>query len=181
MSEIFGVKTAMDKALQQASRCAQSETSDNYVALEDELEELEGQARETFQSKMAFASLLPKLEKQKPLTPSDLKTLEMLVVGDAEYYLRYETKLDVWRSEFSQILKEITALQSADLDLDVDGLMHLRALCREARRVLPDLVFYFDQKERAGKFQQATKGPIDAEAYRVLTEIVKDMLESEKW
>jgi hypothetical protein len=179
MSETPGVKAAMAKALQQASRCASSETSDNYVALEDQLEELGGQARETFQSKMAFASLLPKLEKQKPLTPSDLKTLELLVVGDAEYYLKYETKLDVWRSEFKQILEEITALQSADLD--VDGLMHLRALCREARRVLPDLVFYFDQKERAGKFQQATKGSIDAEGYRVLAEIVKDMLESEKW
>jgi hypothetical protein len=56
----------------------------------------------------------------------------------------------------------------------------LRALCSEVRRVLPDIVYYLEQKERASKFQEATRGPIDAEGYRVLAEIVEAMLLSEK-
>ncbi len=178
MSDINDVKTAIDKALQRASRCAAEETSENYEVLEDLIEELEEQSREAFESKMDVASLLPKLKNEKPLTPAELKTLELMIVGDAEYYLKYETELDSWRQEAKRILAEIFSLRSADLD--VDGLMHLRALCREARRVLPDLVFYFDQKERAARFQAATKGPIDPEGYRVLDEIIKAMIESEK-
>jgi hypothetical protein len=53
-------------------------------------------------------------------------------------------------------------------------------LCAEVHRVLPAVVYYLDQKERAGKFQQATQGPIDAEASRVLAEIVEQMLVSDK-
>jgi hypothetical protein len=53
-------------------------------------------------------------------------------------------------------------------------------LCREAREVLADLVFYFDAKERADKFQVATQGAIDADGYRFLAEIVSQMWKSEK-
>ena len=178
MSDITDVNTAIDKALQRASRCADEETSENYEVLEDLIEELESQSREAFESKMDVASLLPKLKNEKPLTPAELKTLELMIVGDAEYYLKYETELDSWRKEAKRILAEISSLRSADLD--VDGLMHLRALCREARRVLPDLVFYLEQKERAARFQAATKGTIDSEGYRVLDEIIKAMIDSEK-
>ncbi|HXM62655.1 MAG TPA: hypothetical protein VN950_17480 [Terriglobales bacterium] len=65
-------------------------------------------------------------------------------------------------------------------DLDVDGSMHLRALCAEVRRVLPDVVYYLDQKERTSKFQEATRQPLDPEGYRVLAEIVEQMLLSDK-
>jgi hypothetical protein len=177
MSDASDIKTAIDKALQLAHAAVENETSENYELLGDQIEELEGQSREAFQSKMDFASLLPKLEKAKPLTPTDLKTLELLIVGDAEYYLKYETELNEWRQECKRILSDIAGLRSSELD--VDGLMHLRALCREARRVLPDLFFYFEQKERAAHFEAATKGTIDQKGYRVLATMVKNMLESE--
>jgi hypothetical protein len=58
--------------------------------------------------------------------------------------------------------------------------MHLRALCGEVRRVLPAIIYYLDQKERTQKFQQARQGSVDADAYRVLAEIVEQMLVSER-
>jgi hypothetical protein len=178
MGDSVQVSATIQKTLELASRCTRAESSDNYGALGDQVEELEAQAREAFQSKMDFASLLPKLKARKSLTPEDLKTLELLIVGDAEYFLKYETELDRWKSEIEQLVGEISKLQS--LDLDVDGLMHLRALCAEVRRVLPAVVYYLDQKERAAKFQQATQGPIDTEGYRVLAEIVEQMASSDK-
>lgn len=178
MGDAQQVNPSIQKTLDLASRCAQAETSDNYGVLGDQVEELEGLAREVFQSKMDFASLLPRLKAGKPLTPADLKTLELLIVGDAEYFLKYETEFDQWKSELKQLIEEISKLQSPDLD--VDGLMHLRALCGEVRRVLPAVVYYLDQKERASKFQETTRGPIDAEGYRILAEIVTAMLSSDK-
>jgi len=172
------LSATMQKTIELASRCAQAETSDNYGALGDQVEELEGQAREAVQSHIDFASLLRKLKAGKPLTPADLQALELLIVGDAESFLKYETEFDHWKTEIKRLVGEISQLQSSDLD--VDGLMHLRALCAEVRRVLPAIVYYLNQKERTSKFQAATQGPIDADGYRVLAEIVEQMLLSEK-
>jgi hypothetical protein len=178
MADVLPLSTSIQKTLELASRCTQAETSDNYGILGDQVEELEAQAREAFQSKMDFASLLPKLKAGKPLTPSDLKTLELLIVGDAESYVKDKPEVEHWKTELQRVLGEIGKLQSATLD--VDGLMHLRTLCREAREALADLVFYFDAKERAAKFKAATQEPIDPEGYRVLAEIVQAMLSSDK-
>jgi len=170
---------AVIKSVQdQATRCAAAETSDNYGDLDAQVETLEGQARETIQSKLAISSLLPKLKDRKPLTPEDLKTLELLIVGDAESFVKYEADLASWKERANQLLGEIGQLQSSSLD--VDGLMHLRALCQELRRVLPSIVYYLEEKERAAKFQDAIKGPLDAEGYRALHEIVEAMATSAK-
>ncbi len=178
MGDVPQLNTTIQKTLELASRCVQAETSDNYGLLGDLVGDLESQAREAFQSKMNFSSLLPKLKAGEPMTPDDLKTLELLIVGDAEYYLKYETEFDHWKREIRQLIEEISKLQASDLG--VDGLLHLRALCEEVGRVLPAVVYYLDRKERASKFQEATRGPIDAEGYRVLAEIVEQMLLSDK-
>jgi hypothetical protein len=172
------LSASIQKTLELASRCAQAETSDNYGALGDQVEELEAQVREAVQSHVDFASLLPKLKAGKPLAPADLQALELLIVGDAESFLKYEAEFDHWKGEIKQLVGEISRLQSSDLD--VDGLMHLRALCDEVRRVLPAVVYYLDKKERTKKFQEATRNAIDPEGYRVLAEIVEQMLLSDK-
>jgi hypothetical protein len=178
MGDTRQVSAAIQKTLELSSRCQQVETSDNYGALEDQVGDLEGRAREMVQSQLNIAALLPKLKQAKPLTPDDIKTLELLVVGDAESYLKYETEVEHWKAELQRVLGEIGKLRASPLS--VDDLMHLRALCREAREALADLVFYFDAKERTSKFQTATQGPIDAEGYRVLAEIVSAMISSDK-
>jgi len=178
MGDVPRISATIQKTLELASRSTQLETSDSYGALGDQVEELEGQARQAFLAKMGISALLPKLKTGKPLTPEDLKTLELLIVGDAEYFLKYENDLEQWKSEIRKLLAEISNLQSSDLD--VDGLMHLRALCAEVGRVLPDVVYYLNQKERTSKFQAATREPLDPEGYRVLAEIVEQMLLSGK-
>jgi chromosome segregation ATPase len=168
------IKASIQKALDLAARCSASETSDNYEFLEEQVDQLEAQSREALKSRLDFKSLLAKLTSRKPLTPADLKTLELLIVGDAESYLKYESELAEWKTQLKRVLDQIAALQSSALD--VDTLMRARALCREAHEVLADLVFYFDAKERVAKFQSATQGQIDADGYRVLAEIVQEML-----
>jgi len=178
VNETTKLANTIKATLQLADRCAQTETSDNYGLLEDEVGELEGQAREAFQAQMNIPPLLSKLKKKQSLSAADLKTLELLFVGDAEYFVKYETEIDHWKSELKRLLGEIGSLQSGPAD--VDGVMRLRAVCQEISRILPGLIFYFDQKERAAKFEQATQGPIDSEGYKVLAETVERMLTSDK-
>jgi len=172
------LRTSIRKTLDLAAQCSANETSDNYEFLEVQVDELEAQAREASQANMELNSLLQKLIDVSPLTPADLKTLELLIVGDAEYYIKYESELDEWKNQLRRTLDQIANLQNSALD--VDGLMHARALCREAHEVLADLVFYFDAKERATKFKAATQGQIDAEGYHFLAEIVRETLTSDK-
>ena len=177
MSKVAPIATSIRAALDRAARCTAAEASDNYGALDAQIEALEGQAREHVQAKLAIASLLPKLKQQTPLNPAELETLELLIVGDAESFLKYEADLDSWKDEVNRLVAEIGKLQSSELD--VDGLMHLRALCQELRRVLPDIVYYLNQKERIAKFRAATTIPLDANGYRVLADIVMAMISSE--
>jgi hypothetical protein len=178
MGNALQITTLIKGVQEQAARCAATENSDNYGDLDGQVESLEGQAREAIQAKLAISAVLAKLKERKPLGADDLKTLELLIVGDAESFLKYEADLDGWKKEADQLITEIANLQSSELD--IDGLMHLRALCQELRRVLPNIVYYLDQKERTAKFQAATQGPLDADGYRVLSEIVEAMASSEK-
>jgi hypothetical protein len=165
-------------ALDAAADCTSSETSAAYGQLDALAESLEGQAREAMQLQLDMASLLSKLKQQLPLTPADFKTLELLIVGEAESFLKYETDLPHWKDEVRRLMTEIGSLSSSHWD--VDGLLHLRALCEELRRVLPDLVYFLDSRERVAKFRQATQGSLDAEGYRVLAEIVAAKATSDK-
>lgn len=178
MGDVSQVATSISAAIDQASRCETTETSDSYDELGARVDTLERQAHQAVKSQLDIASLLPKLKESRPLGPSELKTLELLIVGDAEYFLKYEADLDRWKGEVSQLMAEVAKLQS--LRLDVDGLMHLRALCQELRRVLPDIVYYLDQKERVNKFHEATNGSIDTEGYRVLAEMVTAIISSDR-
>ena len=172
------VRTSIKKTLELAAGCRGSESSDNYEALEEQVDELEMRAKEAVHNKTDLKSLLSKLRSRAPLLPADLNTLELLIVGDAEFYLKYESELDEWKAQLKRVLDQIAALQHAGLD--VNSLMQTRALCREAHEVLADLVFYFDAKERAAKFKMATQGQIDVEGYGFLAEIIQSQLNSQE-
>jgi len=178
MSQGDQVEKTLKEVLDLANRCFEAEKSDGYGVLIGQIEELEGQARAAFQSRIDSRSLVQKLRKAQPLTPEELNTLQLLVVGDAKYYLKYETDFDHWKSELKRVVAEISKLQATDLD--VEGLMHLRALCREANRFLPDISFYLEQKERSQKFEEATRGSIDQYSGKFLADIVQEMMSSDK-
>ena len=173
-AKINDVITLSNKVLKQESEAG-------YQDLQTIMFALEGLARETFQAKLEdlYWPILAKLEQGQALTTAEHEVLEMLMVGDAKYYVRYETHLDEWRSELTQLLDEIKKRQASGLDT-IDSLMKLRALCRETMRVLPDLAYYFREKERIGRFETATSGAIDIETRRSLANLIKDMMESDQ-
>jgi hypothetical protein len=172
------IKAGIQSALDLASRCRSAETSENYEILEEQLDQVEALAGQALLSRLDLDALLKKLDTRQPLTPSDLKALELLIVGDAESYLKYESEVAEWKAELARVLGQIGNL--AKSDLDADRIMELRARCREAHEALADLVFYFDAQERAAKFKASTAGSIDTEGYLFLAQIVRDRLKPEQ-
>lgn len=172
------IKAGIQNALELASRCRSVETSENYEFLEEQLDQVEAQARQALLLNLDLEALLAKLDARQSLASSDLKALELLVVGDAESYLKYEAELAEWKAQLARVLDQIAKLGKSDLG--VDSVMQLGALCREAHESLSDLIFYFDAKERTAKFKASTAGPIDAEGYLFLAQMVRDMLRSDR-
>jgi len=175
------VDATINQIVEAAERSFKQEQAANYLALQDQMAVLEGAAREAFQAKLddMYWSILEKLEDGQPLTAAEDNILELLMVGEAKYYLRYENDVENWRSELKRLIEEIKRQQAAGLD-EIDSLMRLRALCREALRVLPDLTYYFKEKERVRQFENATRDAIDVETRRALANLIKDMMDSDE-
>jgi hypothetical protein len=171
------VTSGIQKTLELAHRSNTSENSEDYEFLEEQMDQIEADAREAFQAKLDCRSLLSKLTAGQALNADDLKTLELLIVGDAESYLKYESEVAEWKAQLKRVLDQIGGLQNSTYDGET--LMQLRALCREAHEAIADLVFYFDAKQRVTKFRAATHGPIDREGYRFLAQMVHEMLTSD--
>jgi hypothetical protein len=176
MAEYQDVSAKTGETLDLAARCFEAENSEGYRVLIEQLEELETLARENFQNHADYKSLVSKLENGAPLTPDDLNTLKLLMVGDADYYLKYDDDFARSESELKEIVEGIRKLQSGNLD--VDGLMHLRVLCREACSVARPTAFYLEQKERVRKFEDATRDGIDRESGRILADIIRRLMTS---
>jgi len=178
MAKNLQVADRLKATLNLATRSFAAELSEGYVTLSEELDELENQARETVQSQIDCQRLIDKLRKAKPLSAEEMNTLRLLIVGDAQYYLKYETDFGHWKNELQRIVGEIGKLDTGNLN--VETLMNLRALCREAGRFLPDIIFYLDQKERASKFEEATRGPLDRQSGEFLAGIIEKMVSSSR-
>jgi hypothetical protein len=163
----------MSEALNTAAQCSSAETVENYSQLATQIQELESAAARSLRSQVAAQPILAKLQQGASLTADELNTLRTLIVGDADQYLKYDDDFEDAKNELKKILDEIRVLASPDGNLD--SLMHLRVLCREAASALGPVLHYLEQKERVRNFEEHTRGPLSADAARVLTGIIRNM------
>ena len=163
----------VSEALDAAARCAGAETSDCYAVLGERLGELETLAKASLHSHVAYQPLVRKLRDGTTLTPDEMQMLRTLIVGDADYYLKYDDDFDRSKSELLKIVDQIRQLQSSEPDTAT--LMHVAVLCREASTLLAATEHYLEQKERVRRFEQATRGPIDREAGHTLARLIEGM------
>jgi hypothetical protein len=175
------VQNKVNQIVDLAARVQDNESETNYQQLQGSIAELETIAREASQAllKDKCRPILAKLEDDLPLTEDELRIIRLLLVGDADYYLESEANLDQWRDDFVRLTSEIGQLQSSDL-AEVDNLMRLQALCRDAMRVLPDMAYYFRQQERVHNFEKSSSGPVSSKTKRIAADIIRAMLDSDK-
>jgi hypothetical protein len=167
--QVFSIK--MKDALDMATRSFEAESSEGYGILGEQMEELETMAIEYLHDHEDCKAIVKKLELGDPLTPDEVETVKQFVVGDAYDYLKYDDNFDRSKAELKRVLDEIRELQSKPLDLD--EIMHLGVLCKEASSAAKPTAYYMEQKERVRKFEEATRGGIDRESARILAGILR--------
>ena len=181
MVDVQDVDQKINELLEVAALTFRDENESRYERVQALINNLEGLAREAFQAKLddMYWPILAKLEEGQPLTAAEQDILELLMVGDAKYYLRSEQDVELWRNELKRQVEELKKQQALGLD-EIDSLMRIRAVCREALRVVPDMAYYFREKERVRKFDDMTRSAIDVETRRSLANLIKEMMESDQ-
>jgi len=181
MASIQAVRDKVTQVVKLTGQAQDNETETNYQQLQSGIAELETMVREASQTllKDKCRPILKKLESDVPLSEDELRIVRLLLVGDADYYLESESNLDQWRDDVVRLTGQIEQLQSSDL-AEVDNLMRLQALCRDAMRVLPDMAYYFRQQERVRNFENTSSGPVSSETKQVVADLIRTIFDSAK-
>lgn len=147
----------LDKLSEDYQFAKNSETGESYSRLSTIFEELGGYFREHIQGLTEDEArvVLRKLHDGKTLTPEDIKLIQLWIVDDAKCYIEKENNYDVWQEELARLMKEI--LNFKDRNPDVATASELRALFRDGSRVIADIFYYLQQKDRVARFEQASK------------------------
>jgi len=173
MADTQQLAAKLSDALNMAARCSSRDDAEGYRLLAEKLAELESSAGQYLRSHMAYQAVVSKLQQDAPLTADDLKTLRALIVGDADDYLKYDDDFGQAKGELARIVGEIQKLQSSEPNLE--ALMRLRVLCREAASALVPTVHYLEQKERVKNFDEHVRPPLDGDARRMLAQVIQDL------
>lgn len=146
----------LDETLDAAGRCLGADSVTYCESLGERLHALAAVSREGFLGLLAedLQRLAERLEQGAELEREEVAALEMLLVGDAELYLRMERDADTWRAELRRIVGELRQVRDGGFG-DPRALLRLRALCAEANRVLPNLEFYLRERERIERFRES--------------------------
>src|SRR5205807_2573790 len=97
----------LDGMLAAAARCAASETAQNYDALGQELQDLGELSYLTCERDVDHAALVKKLRAGHALSPEVMSKVRLLMVGDADYYLKYDEEFGRCKAEVAKIIVEI--------------------------------------------------------------------------
>jgi len=168
------VAAKLDEVLGDAARCAAGESSQSYEALAQDLHDLAKMAQEVGAASVDYRGLAKKLRAGEMLSADELAKVRLLIVGDADYYLKYDEEFDRCRTEIGKILSELG--RPKPTDAGVEGLMHLSVLCRETGSLMVLAQHYLEARDRVRHFEDSTRGSISRENAQALAKIVEDMV-----
>jgi len=161
-------------ALAAAARCATDETARNYDSLRQEVQDLGELARRSCEAHVEYKSLVAKLRAGTALSAEEMTTLRLLLVGDADYYVKYDEEFDRCKNELTKIFSEIERLKQSEFA--ADALMHLSVLCQEASSLLLPTQHYLEARDRVRQFEESTRDAIDPDTARALATIIEGMV-----
>ncbi len=168
------VVAKLEDTLAAAARCSTDETTQNYDDLALELHDLGELARLSCQSDDRYGALIGKLRAGDALSADELATVRRLIVGDADYYLKYDEEFERCKDELVKISGKIELIKESDFG--VDALMHLNVLCQEASNLLLLSQHYLEARDRVREFEATTKGALDRDSARTLATIIEGMV-----
>lgn len=152
----------------------------SYQRLATDVSEYEIQLREYIQeiTKGEISRIIQKLEGRKEISAEELKFIKLWIVGDAEYYTRLENNFNDWIAEVRRIMGEINKIDAAEPDFEAAS--RLRAMLEDGKRVIYDIAFFLEKKEREFRFAEATL-ELDNEEKDLLVKLLRSKLASKEF
>jgi hypothetical protein len=168
------------KAKSMTERCFSSDSPEECVMLDQTIREIDGVARRAIQQRMAddLLRIADKLDVGSRLNPEDEKSLELFAIGNAAHYVREENNVNDWKVEVRRLMNELQDHASI-AESNLDRLLHLRALCRDAMGVLPELIHWMEEKDRITRFRDGANGQ-DPERGRTIARFIRDTLRTSR-
>ena len=151
----------------------------SYHKLLAVLSDLEGHMREYVQktTQDEIKGLLKKLRNGGELTRDELQLMKLWIVGDAAHYTRMENNFDDWTQELKRLVDEINRRKSAKPDLE--AAVELRALLQDGIRLLPNIIYFLQEKSRIKKFHGAAY-ELDRKERDFLIALLKEKMASKE-
>lgn len=177
MSDIKELSTRINRSFNDAEKAKDAASYQRVAAI---FSELEVQLREYIQdiTKDEINKIIQKLETGKEITKEELKFIKLWIVGDAEYYVKLENNFNDWLSELKRIVNEINKINDSKLDFETAS--HLRAILEDGKRVIYDIAFFLEKKERIANFEESTL-ELDKEERDLLVKLLSKKLTSKEF
>jgi hypothetical protein len=135
--------------------------------------------REQMQSETAgrMQTVIRKLDTDEPIDADDRELIRLWMISDAEFYVQMEKDFQDWLAELDRILANLERLRSSKQTLETIG--KLSGSVRDGLRVLADVVFFKEQQERVGRFEEATQR-LHTDDKRAIARILRNKLLSDQ-
>ncbi|CAB1085375.1 hypothetical protein D1AOALGA4SA_12863 [Olavius algarvensis Delta 1 endosymbiont] len=102
-----------------------------------------------------ISQIIEKLKKDREITESDLMLVRLWILGDAASYVQMENDYQNWLEEFNRLFGVIEDLELQTLSME--NMYKLQGTVRDAIRVIGDIVFFIQQKDRINRYEYATQ------------------------
>lgn len=122
--------------------------------------------------------IIQKLDTGGEINVEEIKFIKLWIVGDAGYYIKLENNFNDWILELKKITNEISKIKESKPDFETAS--HLRAVLEDGKRVIYDIAFYLEKKERIANFEESTL-ELDREERGLLINLLKTKLASKEF
>ena len=167
----------IDKLNQDYEATTQKGTGEAYSKLSTIFEELGSYLREYIQgiTEDQIVAIIKKLKKNEQIISDDKEHIKLWLVGDAEYYTKMENNVEGWKNELKRLMGDINNFKTDNPD--VVAACKLRGLFRDGSRVLTDIFYFLEQKDRVAKFDESTE-EIDDSERQILIRLLEQKMKS---
>jgi hypothetical protein len=169
LEEVLSYKDMIRKETQEGDF---NKISASLVSLQNEL-------RENMQKQTSeqISKVIGKLAADQDITDDDMQLIRTWIASDAEFYVQMENDYPNWVEELNRLFSVIEQLQAGELTLENIG--KISGTGRDAIRVIGDIVFFQQQRERVNKFENASKN-LDSNNKKFLASLLQRKLESDE-
>lgn len=177
--------TAIDQlteVIQELKTAADSALSVNEVKaiteFERHLSKVDTLVRETQQHLWAdeARTTIKNLKQKDPISETDKETIRTFLISDAERYLALENNFQDWTGELNRLMDELIKCSNV---VDRDSVADMRGYLKDAKRVVPDIRNFLDEKVRVEKLEEALK-TLDPASKKMLANLMEEQLRSSK-